>query len=43
MIGSYPQWNDGRFRTQIVVRGRERVDVEKALAAVREMVRELGG
>ena len=43
MIGSYPQWNDGRFRTQIVVRGRERADVEKALAAVREMVRELGG
>ena len=43
MIGSYPQWTDGRFRTQIVVRGREREAVDAALADVRAMVRELGG
>ena len=43
MIGSYPQWTAGRFRTQIVVRGREREAVDAALADVRAMVRELGG
>ena len=43
MIGSYPQWDDGRFRTQIVVRGREREAVDAAASAVRDMVVELGG
>ena len=43
MIGSYPQWTDGRFRTQIVVRGREQGAVDAALADVRAMVTELGG
>ena len=43
MIGSYPQWNDGRFSTQIVVRGRDAATVREAVDAVRAMVKELGG
>ena len=40
-IGSYPQWNDGRFTTEIVVRGRDEASVDKGLEAVARMVREL--
>ena len=41
MIGSYPKWNDGKFSTEIVVRGRKEDSVSSALTAVREMLDEL--
>ena len=37
-IGSYPRWEDGRFSTQLVVRGRDPAAVERTVEAVRAMV-----
>jgi molybdenum cofactor synthesis domain-containing protein len=37
-IGSYPHLSDGRFRNQIVVRGKDRDAVDTAAAAVRDMI-----
>ena len=40
-IGSYPRWLDGRFSTEIVVRGRDEESVDKALADVSLMLDEV--
>jgi molybdenum cofactor synthesis domain-containing protein len=37
-IGSYPSYNDGRFRNQIVVRSKDAAALEEARAAVEAMV-----
>ena len=41
VIGSYPKWNDGRFSTEIVVRGREEASVDKVLDEVSQMLDEV--
>ncbi len=40
-IGSYPSYRDGRFRNEIVVRGKDAANVEAVATAVRAMVAEL--
>jgi molybdenum cofactor synthesis domain-containing protein len=40
-IGSYPSFNDGKFRNQIVVRGKDASEVGGAVAAIGEMVARL--
>jgi molybdenum cofactor synthesis domain-containing protein len=42
-IGSYPSYNDGRFRNQIVVRSKDEAALEEARAAVEAMVERLNG
>ena len=42
-IGSYPSYNDGRFRNQIVVRSKDATALEDARAAVEAMVANLKG
>jgi molybdenum cofactor synthesis domain-containing protein len=42
-IGSYPSYNDGRFRNQIVVRSKDAAALEEARAAVEAMVAKLKG
>lgn len=42
-IGSYPSYNDGRFRNQIVVRSKDAAALAEALAAVEAMVAALKG
>jgi len=42
-IGSYPSFADGRFRNQIVVRGKDAGAVAEARRAVEAMIVELGG
>ena len=42
-IGSYPSYNDGRFRNQIVVRWKDAAALEEARAAVEAMVAKLKG
>ena len=41
VIGSYPKWDDGSFSTEIVVRSREKANLDKALQEVAEMVSNL--
>jgi molybdenum cofactor synthesis domain-containing protein len=41
IIGSYPQFHEGRFRNQIVVRSKEGAALQAALAAVDEMLKSL--
>jgi molybdopterin-biosynthesis enzyme MoeA-like protein len=43
IIGSYPSFADGKFRNQIVVRGKEEADVAEARAAVEAMLAAVGG
>ncbi len=38
IIGSYPSYQDGKFRNQIVVRGKAAADVSEARAAVEAML-----
>jgi hypothetical protein len=40
-IGSYPFIRDGRFGSNLVVRGEDGAAVAAAMAALREMVREM--
>ena len=40
-IGSYPSFRDGTFHNQIVVRGKDKVAVEKARSAVQELLQRL--
>jgi molybdenum cofactor synthesis domain-containing protein len=40
-IGSYPSFHQGGFRSQIVIRGRDLVEVEAAKAAVNTMLAEI--
>jgi molybdenum cofactor synthesis domain-containing protein len=42
-IGSYPSFADGKFRNQIVVRGKDGAAVAEARRAVEAMIAELGG
>jgi molybdenum cofactor synthesis domain-containing protein len=42
-IGSYPSFADGKFRNQIVVRGKDAEAVAEARRAVEAMIVELGG
>ena len=42
MIGSYPKWNDGNFSTEIIVRGLEKANIDKAFVAVSDMLEEIG-
>ena len=42
-IGSYPSFNDGRFRNQIVVRGKDAGALEQARGAVEAMLAKLIG
>ena len=41
IIGSYPKFLDGKFWTELVVRGRSQDVVDRAKAAVEEMLRDL--
>ena len=41
-IGSYPSYQDGRFRNEIVVRGKAEAEVAAAVAQVESMVAALG-
>ncbi|MEM9733886.1 MAG: competence/damage-inducible protein A [Pseudomonadota bacterium] len=41
MIGSYPRYDDGRYTTQLVIRGRDEAAVQAATEAVQAMVRQL--
>lgn len=41
MIGSYPRYENGRFSTEIVVRGRDPAAVEEARGAIAAMVEEI--
>ncbi len=41
IIGSYPQFGDGRFRNQIVVRSKDAQALQAGLAAVHEMIKAL--
>ena len=43
IIGSYPQFVDGRFRNQIVVRSKEEAAIEAAAAEIEAMLRGLRG
>ena len=43
IIGSYPSFADGKFRNQIVVRGRDPLKVAAARGAVEAMLAELAG
>ncbi len=43
IIGSYPSFADGKFRNQIVVRGRDAEKVAAARRAIEAMLAELGG
>ena len=38
MIGSYPQWNDGHFSTQIVVRAKDDAVARAAVEDLRQML-----
>ena len=38
IIGSYPSFADGKFRNQIVVRGRDHAKIDAAVAAVQAML-----
>ena len=38
IIGSYPQFGEGRFKNQIVVRSKDADSLHAAAAAVREML-----
>jgi molybdenum cofactor synthesis domain-containing protein len=42
-IGSYPSYNEGRFRNQIVVRSRDAAALEQARAAVEAMLAKFNG
>jgi molybdenum cofactor synthesis domain-containing protein len=42
-IGSYPSYSEGRFRNQIVVRGKDAAALEQARAAVEAMLAKLTG
>ena len=42
-IGSYPSFADGKFRNQIVVRGKDGAAVAAARGAVEAMIAELSG
>ena len=41
MIGSYPKYDDGKYTTQIVVRSRDRANLEAALIPVKDMLKRL--
>ena len=41
IIGSYPQFHEGRFRNQIVVRSKEGAALQAALVAVEDMLKSL--
>ncbi|MEL6504635.1 MAG: competence/damage-inducible protein A [Pseudomonadota bacterium] len=41
MIGSYPRYDDGRYTTQLVIRGRDEAAVETATKAVEALVAQL--
>jgi len=43
MIGSYPSFADGKFRNQIVVRGRDLGKIDEAAEAVAAMLADLAG
>jgi molybdenum cofactor synthesis domain-containing protein len=43
IIGSYPSYADGKFKNQIVVRGKREAEVASARAAVEAMLSSLGG
>ena len=42
-VGSYPSYQDGRFRNEIVVRGKDEAEVEAVAAAVAAMVEAMRG
>ncbi len=42
-IGSYPFWKIGKFGTSIVVRGQDKVSVEKTISQVKDLMVSLGG
>ena len=41
MIGSYPRYDDGRYTTQIVVRGRDQSRVDAAVRDVEDLLKSL--
>jgi molybdopterin-biosynthesis enzyme MoeA-like protein len=41
VIGSYPKFDENRFSTDLVIRGRDEARVEAAEAAVRQMLAEI--
>jgi molybdenum cofactor synthesis domain-containing protein len=41
-IGSYPSWAEGKFQTQIVVRGRSADRVRESVASIRQLLAGLG-
>ena len=43
IIGSYPQFGEGRFRNQIVVRSKDGAALQAAVEAVGEMLKEMAG